>query len=102
MQLEHNVDHSPPSTAEVKGEWCYTSIPTIHVHGMYRKESSLFTCVISVISDYSSFTVDVFCIPSHSTGHGSDVQLQKGKKRWQYCLLFPQVSCDRTNSLTPP
>jgi len=25
-------DHSPPSTAEVKDVWCYTSTPPIHLH----------------------------------------------------------------------
>jgi hypothetical protein len=26
-QLGHEADHSPPSSAEVKNEWCYTSTP---------------------------------------------------------------------------
>ena len=57
--LKCNVDQSPPSSAEVKGKCCCTSIPTIHVNGMYTKESSIFKCVILMISDYSWFTVDV-------------------------------------------
>jgi len=28
------VNHSPPSSAEVKNVWGYTSIPPIHLHGM--------------------------------------------------------------------
>jgi len=31
-----NVDHSPPSTAEVKNKWNYTSPPPIWVYGVYR------------------------------------------------------------------
>jgi len=30
------VDHLPPSGAEVKIEWSYTSPPPICLHGMYR------------------------------------------------------------------
>ena len=59
MWLKRNVDQSPPSSADVESECCYTSIPTIHVHGMYAKESSIFKCIILMKSDYSSFTVDV-------------------------------------------
>jgi hypothetical protein len=32
-QLGHEADHSPPSSAEVKNEWIYTSTPS-HLHGM--------------------------------------------------------------------
>jgi hypothetical protein len=99
MRLEHNVDHSPPSSAEVKSECRYTSIPNIHVHGMYTNNFSFFTCAIIIKSDYSSLAVDVL-YPSCSSGHGGQLQLQKGKKRWQSCLLFPPVSCDWTNSHT--
>jgi hypothetical protein len=28
------VDHSPPSSAEVKNAWSYTSTPSIYLHGM--------------------------------------------------------------------
>jgi hypothetical protein len=28
------VDHSPPSSAEVKNAWSYTSIPPIRLHGV--------------------------------------------------------------------
>jgi hypothetical protein len=30
----HEADHSPPSTAEVKNAWSYTSIPPMHLHGV--------------------------------------------------------------------
>jgi hypothetical protein len=32
--LGHETDHSPPSSAEVKNVWSYTSIPPIHIHGV--------------------------------------------------------------------
>ena len=28
------VNHSPPSSAEVKNEWSYTSAPPVRLHGM--------------------------------------------------------------------
>jgi hypothetical protein len=28
------ADHSPPSSAEVKNAWSYTSTPPVHLHGM--------------------------------------------------------------------
>jgi hypothetical protein len=28
------VHHSPPSTAEVKNEWSYTSTPPVYLHGL--------------------------------------------------------------------
>jgi len=28
------ADHSPPSSAEVKNVWIYTSTPTIHLYGI--------------------------------------------------------------------
>jgi hypothetical protein len=31
-----DVDQSPPSSAEVKDEWSYTSTPLICLHGMDR------------------------------------------------------------------
>jgi hypothetical protein len=30
----HEVDHSPPSNAEVENEWSYTSIPSVCLHGV--------------------------------------------------------------------
>ena len=30
------VDHLPPSSAEVKIEWSYTSAPPVRLHGVYR------------------------------------------------------------------
>jgi len=33
-QLGHEVDHSVPSSAEVKSEWSYTSPPFVCCHGV--------------------------------------------------------------------
>jgi len=39
-----DVDHSPPSGAEAKNEWSYTSTPRICHHGMDRDNfTSVFT-----------------------------------------------------------
>lgn len=35
-QLGHDINHSPPSTAEVKHEWGCTFIPLVGLHGVYR------------------------------------------------------------------
>jgi hypothetical protein len=32
--LGHEADHSPPSSAEVKNAWSYTSTPSICLHGV--------------------------------------------------------------------
>jgi len=34
--LGHDVNHSTPSSAEVKNEWSYTFAPPIYLHGMDR------------------------------------------------------------------
>jgi len=31
---EREADHSPPSSAEVKDAWSYTSFPAIHLQGI--------------------------------------------------------------------
>jgi hypothetical protein len=31
---EREADHSPPSSAEVRNEWSYTSIPPVRLHGV--------------------------------------------------------------------
>jgi hypothetical protein len=33
-RLEREADHSPPSSAEVKNAWSYTSTPPIRLHGV--------------------------------------------------------------------
>jgi hypothetical protein len=37
------ADHSPPSSAEVKREWNYTSTPPISLHGIYRDNFTYVT-----------------------------------------------------------
>jgi hypothetical protein len=44
-QLEHAVNHSPPSTARIKNEWSHFSVPPVYLHGMRRK-TLLFYCLI--------------------------------------------------------
>jgi hypothetical protein len=39
--LGHEVNHSPPSTAEVKNEWSYTSTPPICLHDVKREQTTL-------------------------------------------------------------
>jgi hypothetical protein len=34
--LEHDADHSPPSSAKVMNEWSCTPTPLIHLHGVDR------------------------------------------------------------------
>jgi len=34
------ADHSPPTSAEVKNEWRYTSAPSVCLHNVYRKNFS--------------------------------------------------------------
>jgi hypothetical protein len=33
-RLQREAGHSPPSSAEVKNAWSYTSTPTIRLHGV--------------------------------------------------------------------
>jgi hypothetical protein len=33
-QPGREADHSPPSSAEIKNEWSYTSTPPLHLHGV--------------------------------------------------------------------
>ena len=35
-QSRREVDYSPPSSAEIKNEWSYASIPPIRLHGVNR------------------------------------------------------------------
>jgi hypothetical protein len=36
------ADHSPPSSAEVRNEWSYTSNPPIYLHGMVRINLTIY------------------------------------------------------------
>ena len=47
------VDHSPPSSAEVKNEWNYNSVPCIYLYGADRDTFTFnfmfeFPCIISL------------------------------------------------------
>jgi hypothetical protein len=44
-RLGHKLNHSPPSSAEVKNEWSYTSTHPICLHGK-DKENLTFTMII--------------------------------------------------------
>jgi hypothetical protein len=47
-QPQHEVDHSPPSRAEVKNEWRYTPIPAICLYAMDRDNFAFtFTNIFS-------------------------------------------------------
>jgi hypothetical protein len=41
-QPGHDVDHSPPSSDEVKNEWSYISTPPIRLHGEIRDKFTFF------------------------------------------------------------
>ena len=49
-RLRRDVDHSHQSTAVVKNEWSYTSIPSTYLHGM-NSSSMLETSYSSYISN---------------------------------------------------
>jgi len=40
---EADVDHSPPSSAEVRNEWYYTSAPCMRPYGLDRGNFPIFT-----------------------------------------------------------
>jgi hypothetical protein len=54
------ADHSPPSSAEIKHKWDYTSIPPVCVYGVYRETSRdvHFRCYVTV-SDQNVSTLYV-------------------------------------------
>jgi hypothetical protein len=49
----HEFDHIPPSAAEVKNEWSYTSAPPVYLHGVDRDNLTLtFTECRSSMSNW--------------------------------------------------
>ena len=61
---ERQVDHSPPSGAEVRNEWSYTSTPLLYLNGVERENiTSYFTLIsswmqfvfVSVVSKHLNF-----------------------------------------------
>jgi hypothetical protein len=53
--LWYEADHSPPSSAEVKNEWSFTSIPP-YVHGMHRDNFIFYFQNVSTLYIYTLFT----------------------------------------------
>jgi len=58
--LEHDVEHSHPSSAEVKNQWSYTSIPSLCLHEVDMDNStftifSRFLNYLCIFLHYSSF-----------------------------------------------
>lgn len=43
-RLEHEVDLSPPSRAEVKNDWSYAPTPSVFTFVAYIETESPFTC----------------------------------------------------------
>jgi len=41
-QPESEADYSPPSNAQVKNAWSYTSTPPLSIHGMERIKEYVF------------------------------------------------------------
>jgi hypothetical protein len=50
-QLECEADPSPPSSAEVKNAWSYTSTPPVHLHGVVLGQ--IFHSTVCEISENS-------------------------------------------------
>ena len=47
-KLEHEADHSNPSSAQVQNEWSYTSTPPVCIHGVERSSTSILLLVLMV------------------------------------------------------
>jgi len=47
-QLGHEINHSPPSSAEVKNDWSYTSTPLVCLCGMDRENCTCLTTVLGL------------------------------------------------------
>jgi hypothetical protein len=102
-RLEREADHSPPSSAEVKKAWSYTSTPPIRLHGVvltftFTRSSSSDRSVakslfwVSVVSHPANmiwlFLRSRGCAParkvSRTQAHGS----------WMYAaILLPRAGC---------
>jgi len=63
-QPGHHVNHSPPSGAEVKNGWIYTSAPCIHLHGVDRN-FFFYSGYKNIILRTAGHTLPTFC-----SGHG--------------------------------
>jgi hypothetical protein len=55
---EREADHSPPSSAEVKNAWSYTSTTKIRLHGVVLGQST-GTTLLSLV-----YPVPIYVVPS--------------------------------------
>jgi hypothetical protein len=55
MRSGRNVDHSPPSSVEVKSKWSHTPTPTIRLQGVDREFLTYFTSVRKNFEIFFSF-----------------------------------------------
>jgi len=57
-QLEHAVNHSPPSRARIKNEWSLFSFPPVCLHGMGRENLIILLLYVYIflLSCYELFT----------------------------------------------
>ena len=57
-------DRLPPSTAEVRNEWCQTSTPPKCLHGVDKEICTLFTfrseCIMDNPPEYAELTADTY------------------------------------------
>jgi hypothetical protein len=57
------ADHSPPSSAEVKNEWSYTSTPPIRLHGVVlsQAQEQIYLCLYfyTLLNEHSYIKVIV-------------------------------------------
>jgi hypothetical protein len=60
QHLGHAVDHSLPSSAEVKKEWSYTTAPPIWLHSMDRDNSAFYPRKIIKYSEWLQFEQCLF------------------------------------------
>jgi hypothetical protein len=63
MQLRCEANHPPPSVAEVKNEWSYTSAPYIC---LYVVDKGTMYCTFAFITDCVTFTANRPIVPGDS------------------------------------
>ena len=59
-RLGHEADHSPPTSAEVKNQWSYTSTSPIRLHDYYRYNFTLFLRHISFSNPYDLYLYELY------------------------------------------
>jgi hypothetical protein len=95
----HIVDHSPPSSAEVKDEETYASAPPYIPHGLDRDSSLYFTLLYLLLC---LITAHNFSTP-HVIMECAEIQypdLIKSHQKW-YELYLPQFRCCLPTNETP-